>query len=95
VVYEAIALGALGLALGAAVTLPVLVWWHTAPPDLTPLAGSFTMVGVLVRLTLRVEYPWSTMVQAAFALFVTAALAALYPAIRAARVPPADTLAGR
>jgi ABC-type lipoprotein release transport system permease subunit len=95
VVYEAVALGALGLALGVAVTLPVLVWWHNAPPDLTPLAGSFTMVGVLVRLTLRVEYPWSTMVQAAFALFATAALAALYPAIRAARVPPADTLAGR
>jgi ABC-type lipoprotein release transport system permease subunit len=95
VVYEAVSLGALGLVLGAAVTLPVLFWWHHAPPDLTPLAGSFTMAGVLVRLTLRVEYPWSTMAQAALALFATAALAALYPAIRAARVPPADTLAGR
>lgn len=95
VLYEAAALGVLGLGLGAAVTLPVLFWWHHAPPDLSSLLGTFTMVGVLVRLTLRVEYPWGTMVQAAVALFATAALAALYPAIRAARVPPADTLAGR
>jgi len=95
VLYEAIALGAIGLALGAAVTGPVLVWWHNAPPDLTPLFGEFTMIGALVRLRLRVEYPWVMMAQGAFALFATAALAALYPAIRAARVPPADTLAGR
>ncbi len=95
VLYEAMALGAMGLVVGAAVTLPVLVWWHVAPPDLTPLFGDFTMIGVLVRLTLRVEYPWSMMVQGAVALFATAALAALYPAIRAARVPPADTMAGR
>jgi ABC-type lipoprotein release transport system permease subunit len=53
------------------------------------------MIGALVRLRLRVEYPWVMMAQGAFALFATAALAALYPAIRAARVPPADTLAGR
>jgi ABC-type lipoprotein release transport system permease subunit len=95
VLYEAASLGALGLGIGAAVTLPVLFWWHHAPPDLSSLLGTFTMVGVLVRLTLRVEYPWSIMVQGAVALFATAALAALYPAIRAARVPPADTLAGR
>jgi len=95
VLYEAMALGAIGLAVGVAVTLPVLVWWHNAPPDLTPLFGDFTMIGVLVRLTLRVEYPWGTMVQAAVALFTTAAFAALYPAWRAARVAPADTLAGR
>ncbi len=95
VLYEAMALGAIGLLAGAAVTLPVLVWWHNAPPDLTPLFGNFTMIGVLVRLTLRVEYPWGMMVQGAVALFATAALAALYPALRAARVPPADTLAGR
>jgi ABC-type lipoprotein release transport system permease subunit len=95
VLYEAVALGAIGLVAGAAVTLPVLVWWHLAPPDLTPLFGTTTMLGVLFRVTLRVEYPWGMIGQAAVALFLTAALAALYPALRAARVPPADTLAGR
>jgi ABC-type lipoprotein release transport system permease subunit len=42
-----------------------------------------------------VEYPWTMTWQAALALFVTAVAAALYPAIRAGRVPPADTLSGR
>jgi putative ABC transport system permease protein len=95
VLYEAIALGAIGLLAGAAVTLPVLVWWHHAPPDLSRFVGDFTMAGALVRPVLRVEYPWSMMVEAAVALFVTAALAAVYPAIRASRVAPADTLSGR
>lgn len=95
VLYEATALGAMGLVLGAAVTVPMLLWWHHAPPDLTRWFGTTTMVGVLVRVRLYVEYPWRMMAQSAMALFATAALAALYPAIRAARVPPADTLAGR
>lgn len=95
VLSEALALGAIGLAAGVVVTLPVLVWWHNAPPDMSWLFGGFTMQGALIRPVLRVEYPWSMTVQAAVALFVTVALAALYPAIRATRVPPADTLAGR
>lgn len=95
VLYESIALGAIGLVAGVAVTLPVLVWWHLAPPDLSWLVGDFTMAGALVRPVLRVEYPWAMAWQAAVALFVTAALAALYPAVRASRVAPADTLSGR
>lgn len=95
VLYESIALGVIGLVAGMAVTLPVLVWWHHAPPDLSWLVGDFTMAGALVRPVLRVEYPWTMAWQAAVALFVTAALAALYPAIRASRVAPADTLSGR
>jgi len=95
VLYEAMALGVVGLLAGAVVTLPVLVWWHNAPPDLSWLFGQTTLLGALVRPTLRVEYPWSMVGEGAVWLFATAALAALYPAIRAARVPPADTLAGR
>lgn len=95
VLYESIAIGVIGLVAGVAVTLPVLVWWHHAPPDLSWLVGDFTMAGALVRPVLRVEYPWAMAWQAAVALFVTAALAALYPAVRASRVAPADTLSGR
>jgi putative ABC transport system permease protein len=95
VLYEAMALGVVGLLAGAVLTLPVLVWWHNAPPDLSWLFGQTTLLGALVRPSLRVEYPWSMVGEGAVWLFATAALAALYPAIRAARVPPADTLAGR
>ena len=95
VLWEAIALGALALAAGAAITFPVMVWWHRVPLDMSWLFGDFTMLGALMRPVLRIEYPWLMTVQAAVALVLTAALAALYPAIRAARMPPADTMAGR
>jgi ABC-type lipoprotein release transport system permease subunit len=95
VLAEAVALALVGLVVGVATALPVLVWWHNAPPDLSWLFGEFTMLGALIRPVLRVEYPWSVTVQAAFAMVLTAVVASVYPAIRAARLPPADTLAGR
>jgi ABC-type lipoprotein release transport system permease subunit len=95
VFIEALGLGAIGMAVGAIVTLPVLVWWHNAPPDMSWLFGGFTMQGALIRPVLRVEYSWSMAVYAAVALFATVSLASVYPAFRAARVPPADTMAGR
>jgi len=53
------------------------------------------MAGALVRPVLRTDYPVTMFFYAAGALLLTALLAALYPAFRATRVPPADTLAGR
>jgi len=94
VVAEAFALGLLSLVVGAAITFPLMVWWHNAPPDLSWIYGDFTMFGALLRPTLRVEYNFPMAVWAAVALLVTALLAALYPAARAARIPPADTLSG-
>jgi ABC-type lipoprotein release transport system permease subunit len=95
VLAEAIALGVLSLGAGALITGPLLFWWHEAPPDMSWLYGGFTMAGGLVRPVLRVEYPPEMLWMAAVALFVTAVLAAIYPAYRGARTPPADTLAGR
>ena len=57
--------------------------------------GGFTMAGGLMRPILRVEWPTSMIFITAGAMFVTALAAALYPAYRSSRVPPADTLAGR
>jgi ABC-type lipoprotein release transport system permease subunit len=71
------------------------VWWHNKPPNMSWLYGDFTMAGGLVRPILRVEYPPEMMVLGAIALFATSMLAALVPAYRAGRLPPADTLAGR
>jgi len=95
VLWEAVVLGLASLALGVAITLPILVWWHLAPPDMSWVYGGFTMAGGLVRPILRVEYPPGMMVLGAAALFATALIAALVPAVRAGRLSPADTLAGR
>ena len=94
VLCEAVAIGVIGLGLGAAVTAPLLVWFGAAPPDLGWLYGTVTVEGVLLTPTLRVgtnlpAWSWATV-----GLILTALLSALYPAVRAARVPPADTLSG-
>ncbi|MFV1988595.1 MAG: ABC transporter permease [Gemmatimonadota bacterium] len=95
VLWEAFVLGLFSLGLGALLTFPVLVWWHNAPPNMSWLYGDFTMAGGLIRPVLRVEYPPEMIVFGAVALFVTALIAAVVPAYRAGRIPPADTLAGR
>ncbi len=95
VLAEAVALGLVSLGAGALITGPLMFWWHEAPPDMSWLYGGYTMAGGLVRPVLRVEYPPEMFWMAAVALFVTSVLAAVYPAYRSARTPPADTLAGR
>lgn len=94
VVLEALALGLLSIIGGVLVSFPILVWWHNAPPDMSWAYGDFTMFGALVRPVLRVEYRPAIALWASGALLLTAVLAALYPAARAARIPPADTLSG-
>jgi ABC-type lipoprotein release transport system permease subunit len=95
VLAEAVALAVISLGAGALIAAPWLYWWHEAPPDMSWLYGGYTMAGGLVRPVLRVEYPPEMLWMAALALFVTSVLAALYPAYRSSRTPPADTLAGR
>lgn len=95
VLAEALVLAAASLVAGLVLAAPILFWWHRAPPDVSWLYGGFTMAGGLMRPVLRVEVPWSMLYLTGAALFVTALLAALLPAWRSARVPPADTLAGR
>jgi ABC-type lipoprotein release transport system permease subunit len=94
VLHEGVALGGLSLALGAVMTLPLMVWFHTAPPDMSWAIDDVTIMGALLSPSLRVEYDVPFWIMTAVALFATALLASLLPAWRAARVPPADTLAG-
>lgn len=94
VLSEAVALGALSLLLGAVLTFPLMVWFHEAPPDMSWAVGDVTLMGALLSPSLRVEYDFGFWAASAVALFATAILASLLPAWRAARVPPADTLAG-
>ncbi len=95
VLFEGVALGVLSLAAGAAITAPVLVLWHHTPLNLGWLIGNLELAGALVRPVLRVQYSVDGPLLSAAGLLVTAVVAALYPAVRAARVPPADALAGR
>jgi ABC-type lipoprotein release transport system permease subunit len=95
VVYEGLVLGAVSLAVGAVLAAAVVYWWHTAPLDLSRFVGAFTVSGALVRPVLRAVPTWQAPLQAAAALLITSLLAALYPAYRATRIPPADALAGR
>ena len=94
VVSEATALGWISLALGVAVTFPLIAWWHHSPIDLSWIYGDLTMLGALIRPVLRVEYNLPVSLWTGLALLVTAVTAGLYPAARAAWLPPADTLSG-
>ena len=94
VLYEALAIGLVSLALGAAVTAPLMTWFYLAPPSLAWLFGNVTLQGALMTPTLRVGYNVPAWTAATIGLILTALIAAFYPAIRAARVPPADTLSG-
>ena len=94
VLHEAVALGVFSLALGAVMTFPLMVWFHIAPPDMSWAVDDVTLMGALLSPSLRVEYDVPFWIMSAVALFLTALLASLLPAWRAARVPPADTLSG-
>lgn len=94
VVSEATALGWISLVLGVAVTFPLIAWWHHSPIDLSWIYGDLTMLGALIRPVLRVEYNLPVSLWTGLALLLTAVTAGLYPAARAAWLPPADTLSG-
>ena len=94
VLSEALAIGAVSLAGSAAFTFPLMVWLYNAPPSLEWLYGNVTLQGALLTPTLRVGYNLPAWTWASVGLLVTALLSALYPAARAARIPPADTLSG-
>ena len=94
VLFEALAIGFISLALASVVTFPLMAWWRNAPPSLSLFFDDVTIMGALLVPSLRVEYDPPLWGWTAVALLATALLAALWPAARAARVPPADTLSG-
>lgn len=94
VLHEALAIGVCSLVLGAAITFPLMAWFYTAPPSLEWLYGNVTLQGALLTPSLRVGYNVPAWTWATLGLILTALVAAFYPALRAARVPPADTLSG-
>lgn len=95
IVYEGLVLGVVSLVAGAALAAPLLYWWHVAPLDMSAFVGNMTVSGALFRPRFRTDPSWSAPLAAGGALLVTSLLAALYPAWRVTRIPPADALGGR
>ncbi len=95
IVYEGLVLGVVSLIAGAALAAPLLYWWHVAPLDMSAFVGNMTVSGALFRPRFRTDPSWSAPLAAGGALLVTSLLAALYPAWRVTRIPPADALGGR
>jgi len=93
VVYESLILGVIALAAGTLITAPVMYWLHEYPIDLSRFTEGFTMAGSAMRPVLRAEYTLDGPVVSAIGLLITSLLAALYPAYRVSRIPPADVLA--
>jgi len=90
VMYEAMSLGLLGLVLGMLVSVPVvLVLGHTG------MDFSFALESMRKWGTGNIIYPvlaTRDIVSAAFIVFFTTFVAALYPALKAARIKPLDAL---
>jgi putative ABC transport system permease protein len=95
IVYEGLVLGVVSLIAGALAAAPLLYWWHVAPLDMSAFVGNMTVSGALFRPRFRTDPSWGAPLAAGVALLVTSLLAALYPAWRVTRIPPADALGGR
>ncbi len=92
VVYlESMILAAVGLAVGLALALPVVLWFQGHPIPITGDAGNATAAfgfEPVVTFKLKPLNPLGS----ALTIFGVAALAALYPAIKASRARPVDAL---
>ena len=95
VVYEGILLGLLSLGAGVVLAAPLMVLIHENPIDLSRFVDTWSFGGSAVRPMLTVEYSWVGPLVSGIALGLTGIIAALLPAWRAVRVPPADSLANR
>lgn len=95
VVYEGILLGLLSLGAGVVLAAPLMVLIHENPIDLSRFLDTWSFGGSAVRPMLTVEYSWVGPLVSGIALGLTGIIAALLPAWRAVRVPPADSLANR
>lgn len=93
VAAESVCLAAVGLAvgLGLGVLATAYLVWHGW--DLTRWAEGLTIAGVLVNPVLRATFTWRSIPSLALTLGAITVLAALIPAVRAARLRPVIALA--
>jgi len=92
VYLESMALAGVGLAIGLAIALPLVLWLVGHPIDLESEAmrGAYELLGFEPRISWKLEatHPLGS----AITIFGVAVLAALYPAFKASRARPVDAL---
>jgi ABC-type lipoprotein release transport system permease subunit len=96
-VVETLVLGLVGALIGAAVGA-LLTWYYaTAGFDMTVFTdeATFSMMGVSFSDRIYFDLYPNAVIQPVLVMLVVAALSALWPAIKAARIDPAPTIAGR
>jgi ABC-type antimicrobial peptide transport system permease subunit len=90
IVLESFLLSAIGVALGLGLALPFVVWLGRVGIDLATFSDALRELGVGSRIYLRFGPADATNPIAIAA--VTALVAAFWPALRAARLRPAEAL---
>ncbi len=92
IVLEAGLLAGVSVSLGAVLCGP-LVWYLQAHGlDLRAVMGELSMAGVVIDPIWYGRHDFATYVQAALGMTLVAVVAALYPAIRAVRFRPVETM---
>ncbi len=91
---ESLLLAAIGFAIGLLLALPVVAWFtaHPIPLSGAEMEAMAELVGMEPVVTFELRE--STLPGVALTIFGVAALAALYPALKASRARPVDALRG-
>jgi ABC-type lipoprotein release transport system permease subunit len=90
VVLESLLMTAIGTALGLAVGIPIVLWLGHAGLDMSRFAAGMTEYGIGTRVYTQLETGDVTLPVGV--AFVTAILAALWPAWKAVRLRPAEAI---
>jgi ABC-type lipoprotein release transport system permease subunit len=97
IVTETLVLGTIGALIGASLGL-LLSWYHaTAGFDMSMFTdeGGFSFMGVAFSERIRFVITPANVIGPIVAMLVVALLSGLWPAVRAARIEPAPSIAGR
>jgi ABC-type antimicrobial peptide transport system permease subunit len=92
IVMEAASLAAASLVLGAALGVPILWYLQVHGLNLGGNRGAISLAGIVVGPQWYGRPDFAAYAQAALGLALTALVAALYPALRAARFRPSEAL---
>lgn len=97
IVVETVVLGAVGALVGTALGLLVALHHAAAGLDMSAFtdSGSFSFMGVAFSERIHFVIRPANVIAPVLVMLLVAALSGLWPALRAARIDPAPTIAGR